>query len=132
MRDMKGQAERFEELLKPSAQALQTAKAYQMKLSFMDEFWTLPPSLAEEFLSKWCRWARRSKLPSMRRLANTLWTHRAGLLRWYFSETSNGILEGINSLLQAAKARARGYRTTRNLLNMAYLLASDLDYALPI
>ncbi len=40
-------------------------------------------------------------------------------------------LEGINSLLQAAKARARGYRTTRNLLNMAYLLASHLDFALP-
>lgn len=127
----KHQAEHLSQLLKPSAEALQTAKAYQMKLSFMDEFWTLPPSLAEAFLRKWCRWAKRSKLLPMRRLANTLWAHRAGLLRWYFSEISNGILEGINSLLQAAKARARGYRTTRNLLNMAYLLASHLDFALP-
>ena len=127
----KHQAEHLSQLLKPSAEALQTAKAYQMKLSFMDEFWTLLPSLAEAFLRKWCRWAKRSKLLPMRRLANTLWAHRAGLLRWYFSEISNGILEGINSLLQAAKARARGYRTTRDLLNMAYLLASHLDFALP-
>jgi transposase len=67
----------------------------------------------------------------MRRLAGTLWSHRAGLVRWYFSEISNGILEGINSLLQAAKARARGYRTTKNLLTMAYLLSGDLDFALP-
>jgi transposase len=127
----KRQAEHLEALLRPSAQALQTAKAYQMKLSFMDEFWTLAPFSAEQFLRRWCRWARRSKLPPMRRLANTLWAHRAGLVRWYFSEISNGILEGINGLLQAAKARARGYRTTKNLLNMAYLLAADLDFALP-
>ncbi len=127
----KRQAEQLADLLQPSAQGLHTAKAYQMKLSFMDEFWTLPPSFAEEFLRKWCAWAKRSKLASMRRLAKTLWDHRAGLMRWYFSEINNGVLEGINSLLQATKARARGYRTTRNLLNMAYLLAADLDFALP-
>ena len=38
----------------------------------------------------------------------------------------------INSLIQAAKAKARGYRTTRNLLNIAYLIAGKLDFALPV
>ena len=28
---------------------------------------------------------------------------------------SRGLIEGINSLVQAAKAKARGYRTLRNL-----------------
>ena len=32
---------------------------------------------------------------------------------------------------QAAKAKARGYRTTHNLLNIAYLIAGKLDFALP-
>ena len=40
-------------------------------------------------------------------------------------------MEGINSLIQAAKAKARGYRTTHNLLNIAYLIAGKLDFALP-
>ncbi len=87
--------------------------------------------LAEAFLEKWCAWARRSRLKPMQRLGRTLWHHRDGLLRHFFSAISNGILEGINSLVQAAKARARGYRSTKNLITMAYLISGDLDLALP-
>jgi hypothetical protein len=39
----------------------------------------------------------------------------------------------LNSLIQAAKARARGYRSTRNLITMAYMICGKLDFrALPI
>ncbi|MCF8216954.1 MAG: transposase, partial [Chlorobium sp.] len=38
---------------------------------------------------------------------------------------------GINSLIQAAKARARGYRTTKNLINMIYLISGKLNFGLP-
>jgi len=127
----KRQTEELAALLKPSRDALMTAKAYHMKLSFADRFWELPPSLAEAFLKKWCRWAKKSGLAPMKKLAQTLWDHRAGLLRSFFSEISNGLLEAINSLVQAAKARARGYRTTKNLINMAYLISGKLDLALP-
>ena len=40
-----------------------------------------------------------------------------------------GLLEGINSLVQAAKRRARGYRTARNLIAMVYLIAGKLEMA---
>jgi transposase len=40
---------------------------------------------------------------------------------------SNGLLEGINSLIQAAKAKAHGDRSTRNLITMVYLIAGRLD-----
>ncbi|HYH05442.1 MAG TPA: transposase, partial [Thermoanaerobaculia bacterium] len=39
-------------------------------------------------------------------------------------------LEGLNSLIQSAKARARGFRTTRNLANIIYLIAGKLDLAI--
>jgi transposase len=52
-------------------------------------------------------------------------------LRWFSERLTNGLLEGINSILQAAKSRARGYRTTRNLIAIAYLLAGKLNFALP-
>jgi hypothetical protein len=32
-----------------------------------------------------------------------------------------------NAYIQAAKAKARGYRTTRNLITIAYLIAGKLD-----
>ena len=40
---------------------------------------------------------------------------------------SNGLLEGLNSLVQAAKRRARGYRSTRNYIAMIYLTVGKLD-----
>jgi len=43
----------------------------------------------------------------------------------------NDILEGINSLIQAAKAKARGYRTTKNLIAMIYLVGGKFNCALP-
>ena len=54
-----------------------------------------------------------------------------GVLRWFTSKISTGVLEGINSLAQAAKARARGYRTTRNFTTMIYLIVGKLKFALP-
>jgi len=57
--------------------------------------------------------------------------HWDGILRWFESRIANGLIEGINSLVQAAKAKARGYRSTRNLKAMVYLLAGKLDLRLP-
>jgi len=59
--------------------------------------------------------------------ARMLRRHENGVLRWAQSRISNGVLEGTNSMLQAAKARARGYRSVRNLIAMAYLIAGKLD-----
>jgi hypothetical protein len=39
---------------------------------------------------------------------------------------SNGLLEGINSLVQAAKARARGYRNKNKMFTIVYLTAAKL------
>lgn len=37
----------------------------------------------------------------------------------------------MNSLVQAAKVRARGYRTIENFITMAYLVCSKLTFNLP-
>jgi transposase len=63
--------------------------------------------------------------------ARTVKRHWDGILRWFDSRIANGLIEGINSLVQAAKAKARGYRSVRNLKAMVYLLAGKLDLRLP-
>lgn len=108
---------------------LKTARAYQMRLNFQ-ELWSLRDEIAEAFLKRWYFWATHSRLQPMIRVARTVRKHWKGILNWFRTRISNGILEGINSLLQAARAKARGYRTTRNFIAMAYLIAGKLDLRL--
>jgi transposase len=42
---------------------------------------------------------------------------------------NNGILEGLNSPIQAAKAKARGYRTFENFSAIIYLIPGKLDFS---
>jgi len=65
----------------------------------------------------------------MIKVAKTIKTHWAGVLRWFTSRISNGLLEAINSLIQSAKAR--GFRSTSYLITMVYLIAGKLDFKLP-
>jgi len=105
---------------------LTTARAYQIRLVFQDLF-NQPPEKAESFLAKWYFWATHSRIPAIIDVAKTIRSHQDGILRWFTSHINNGILEGINSLVQAAKAKARGYRSDRNLATIIYLIAGKLD-----
>ncbi|ESU30098.1 hypothetical protein G3A_23765 [Bacillus sp. 17376] len=62
----------------------------------------------------------------MVKVAQTLKKHEPGILRWFVSKMTNGLLEGINSLVQAAKRKARGYRTIKNFIAMIYATANKL------
>jgi transposase len=109
---------------------LKTACAYHIRLNFQ-EFWQQPPEQAEAFLKSWYFWATPTRLEPMIEAARTIKRHWHGVLRWFTSQINNGILEGINSMVQAAKARARGYHSACNLTTMIYLLAGKLKFDLP-
>ena len=47
------------------------------------------------------------------------------------STVTGWLIEGIDSLMQAAKAKARGYRSICNLKIIVCLLAGKLDLRLP-
>ncbi len=63
--------------------------------------------------------------------ARTVQRHADGILRWFHGKIADGLIDGINSLVRAAKAKARGYRSTRNLQAVIYLLADKRDIGLP-
>ena len=105
---------------------LKTARAYQIRLTFQDLF-NQPADKANAYLDRWYFWATHSRLPPIIKVAKTIRRHQDGILRWFISGINNGILEGINSLVQAAKAKARGYRSDRNLATIIYLIAGKLD-----
>jgi transposase len=109
---------------------LKTMRAYHLRLNFQ-ELWLQPPEQAEGFLKKWYYWATHSRIEPIKEAAKTMKLHWDGILNWFESKISNGILEGINSLVQAAKARARGYRTNDYLITMIYLITGKLQFNLP-
>jgi transposase len=106
---------------------LQTARAYQIRLTFQEFYQQSSRGGAETFLKKWYFWATHSRLQPMIDAAKTVRRHWDGILRWHDTHIANGILEGINSLVQAAKAKARGYRSSHNLKAMIYLIAGKLE-----
>jgi len=110
---------------------LKTARAYLLKLALQDVYFAPSREEAEVRLKNWYSWAIRSQIEQVRKVAKTVKNHWNGILSWFNSQLSNGFLEAINGLIQAAKRRARGYRTTKNLINMAYLIAGKLDFRLP-
>jgi transposase len=110
---------------------LKTARAYRMRLAFQEVYAQPTRGWGELFLDRWISWLKRSRLEPMKAVAKTIERHRDGILAWFDSRIANGLIEGINSLVQAAKAKARGYRSTRNLINITYLITGKLDLKLP-
>jgi transposase len=112
--------------LTPASVGLRTARAYRWRLAF-DAFFDQPVELAEAYLERWYAGAIRSRLEPVKAFARMIGEHWEGVLRWHWTKINNGVLEAINSLVQASKRRARGYRNKRNLIAMIYLIAGRLD-----
>ena len=82
----------------------------------------------EACLKDWYFWATHSQLTPMIQAAKTIKNHWDGILKWKESQISNGILEGLNSILQAAKRKARGYKKP-HFKTIAYLITGKLDFS---
>lgn len=104
---------------------LATARAYRWRWDF-DAFYQQPPAAAEQYLESWCKGAIRSRLEPIKKFVRMVRSHWEGIVRWHQAKVSNGILEGTNSLIQAAKRKARGYRSKRKMITIIYLIAGRL------
>jgi len=109
---------------------LKTMRAYNIRQSFQDIYQATTQEEFVTYLNKWYFWATHSKLQPMIKAAKTVKRHWEGIVRWYESRINNGILEGLNSVIQAAKSKARGYKTFRNYKIIVYLLTGKLDFSL--
>ncbi|SFP34320.1 ISL3 family transposase [Salibacterium halotolerans] len=111
--------EQEEKMTKLKDMDLATGRAYRLKLS-LQEFWTMPGAVADLYLHEWRQWAMCSRLQPMIDVGKTLKNHEYGILRWFRTRMTNGLIEGVNSLIQATKRKARGYRSTGNLIAIMY------------
>lgn len=97
------------------------------------EFWDIADKdEAQGYLAYWCDMALESGIFPFRKVVNTIKAHWSGIVNYIESKISNGILEGINSKIQLAKKRARGYRNMTNFINMVYFTCGKLKFDYPL
>jgi len=106
-------------------------EGYRLKILFSD-FWDLKDKEeAESYLAFWCDLADDSGIFPFQKVVKTIKSHWSGIINYIESRINNGILEGLNSKIQLAKKRARGYRNTTNFINMVYFTCGKLKFDYP-
>ena len=65
----------------------------------------------------------------MKEVATMIRAHLDGILAWVTSRQTNGFLEAINGLFQAAKRKARGYGRFRTIRMVIFMIAGKLDFS---
>lgn len=108
-----------------------TGKAYRI-VATLDEFYhSATPEIAADAFDRLYSWMRRCRLEPMKDAALSLLRHKDKILAYFSNRLTNAICEGINSLVQAAKRKARGYRTLQGYIAMIYLIAGKLKLEVP-
>lgn len=106
---------------------LNTAMAYQMKTAF-DQIWKVQTFAIEPLLDNWLQNALISKLKPFSNFVTTVKNHYKGIVKAIKTGINNAIAEGINSKIQVAKSRARGFRNPDNFIAMIYFLGNDFMF----
>lgn len=106
-----------------------TARAWQYREQLREIMSRKQPNVVRGLLRQWCTNVMRSKVEPMRDVAAMIRKHFDGILAWVETRQTNGFLEAINSLFQAAKRKARGYGRFRTIRTIIFLIAGKLDFS---
>jgi transposase len=110
-------------------QGLDTATAWRVKERLRWIRLAKTPQAAKWRITRFVNYASElvgesELLEPVRKALATLAKHTERVVRRWTSTYTNARIEGLNSLFQAARARARGYRNTQTFMTMIYMIAS--------
>ena len=106
-----------------------TARAWQYREDLREILQRKQINVVREMLRQWCTNVMRSKVAPMKDVAGLIRRHLDGIVEWARSRLTNGFLEALNGLFQAAKRKARGYRRLDTIRTVIFLLAGKLDFS---
>ena len=111
---------------------LKSARAWRLRMALREVYARAREhnniEQAAQDLRAWTSWARRSRLEPFKKLAATINERLSGVVRGMLDHRSNAFVESMNGQLQLAKRAARGYRTAKNFIAIAYLRLSRLKH----
>jgi transposase len=106
---------------------LRSMEALRMRETFQQIYHAETEKDFSELLHQWLDWVLHCDLEPMRKAAQTVQKHLPGIQNWIRSRINNGILEGLNSIIQAAKRKARGYGK-KHFATITFLLTGKLNF----
>jgi transposase len=107
---------------------LRTARAWQYREQLRAILQRKQVNVVHRMLRQWCTNVMRSKVEPMKAVARMVRRHLDGIVAWVKTRQTNGFLEAINGLFQAAKRKARGYTRLSTARTVILLLAGKLDF----
>jgi len=85
-------------------------------------------NVVSAMLKQWCANVMRSKVEPMKKVAKMIRKHFDGIVAWTQTRQTNGFIEAVNGLFQAAKRKARGYTRFATMRTVLFLIAGKLDF----
>jgi transposase len=105
-----------------------TARAWVYKEQLREILGRKQINVVRAMLQHWCTCVMRSKADPMKDVAKMIRSHLEGIVAWAQTRQTNGFLEAINGLFQAAKRRARGFTRIDTIKTVIFLIAGRLDF----
>jgi transposase len=106
-----------------------TARAWLYREQLRDILNRRQINIVSAMLAQWCTNVMRSKVEPMKQVAALIRAHFDGIVAWTKSRQTNGFIEAINGLFQAAKRKARGYTRFQTMKTVLFLIAGKLNFA---
>ena len=106
-----------------------TARAWLYREQLRDILDRRQFNIVSAMLAQWCTNVMRSKVEPMKQVATMIRNHFDGIVAWTRSRQTNGFIEAINGLFQAAKRKARGYTRFQTMKIVLFLIAGKLNFA---
>jgi transposase len=106
-----------------------TARAWLYKEQLREIMERKQVNVVRDMLTQWATNVMRSKVEPMKEVAKMIRGHLDGIVAWTQTRQTNGFLEAINGLFQAAKRKARGYGNFSTIRTVVFLLAGKLDFS---
>ena len=107
---------------------VRTARAWVYKERLREILERKQINVVRSMLEHWCTCVMRSKVEPMKDVAALVRRHLEGIVAWAQTRQTNGFLEALNGLFQAAKRRARGFATFNTIKVVVFLIAGKLDF----
>ena len=107
---------------------VRTARAWAYKEQLREILERKQINVVRAMLQHWCTCVMRSKVEPMKEVAALVRRHLEGIVAWAQTRQTNGFLEAINGLFQAAKRRARGFTRLSTIKTVIFLIAGKLDF----
>ncbi len=106
-----------------------TARAWSYREQLREILNRKQINVVSSMLSQWCTNVMRSKVEPMKDVARMIRSHFDGIVAWSQTQQTNGFLEAINGLFQAAKRSARGYASFSTIRTVIFLRLGKLNFS---